>query len=76
MTTSDHRKVLKQLKAKPAKLEKYKKNNIPKQRSCGKALRKCKRCGSTHAHSKKYGLNLCRQCFREIATSIGFKKYR
>ena len=24
---------------------------------------------------EKYGLNLCRQCFREIAADIGFKKY-
>ena len=24
---------------------------------------------------RKYGLNLCRQCFREVAEKIGFKKY-
>ena len=23
----------------------------------------------------KYGLYLCRQCFREVATRLGFKKY-
>ncbi|MEK6839816.1 MAG: 30S ribosomal protein S14 [Nanoarchaeota archaeon] len=44
-------------------------------RTCGAALRKCRRCGRTHAHIQKYGLHLCRQCFREIAPSIGFKKY-
>lgn len=75
MTTSDYRKVFKQLKSKPAKLAKYKKHNSPKKRKVGSSLHKCKRCGQTHAHIQRYGLNLCRQCFREIAPSIGFKKY-
>jgi len=75
MTTSDYRKVFKQLKNKPAKLAKYKKHNAPKERSNGIALRKCIRCGRMRAHNRKYGLNLCRQCFRDIAVKIGFKKY-
>jgi len=75
MTSSDYRKTLKQLKAKPAKLKKFLKHNAPKKRSCGIALKKCSRCGRTRAHISKYGLNLCRQCFREIATELGFKKY-
>ncbi|KAL2151846.1 hypothetical protein VTH82DRAFT_5030 [Thermothelomyces myriococcoides] len=25
---------------------------------------------------RKYGLNICRQCFREKAADIGFVKYR
>lgn len=75
MTTSDYKKVFKQLKSKQAVLEKYKKFNAPKKRSCGKARKKCQRCGRMGAHIDKYGLNLCRQCFREIATKIGFKKY-
>jgi len=25
---------------------------------------------------RRYGLNLCRQCFREIAEDLGFKKFR
>ncbi|MFH1409844.1 MAG: 30S ribosomal protein S14 [Nanoarchaeota archaeon] len=54
----------------------FKKYNTPKKRSCGMALRKCTRCGNTHAHINKYGLKLCRRCFRDIATDIGFKKYR
>ena len=68
MTYSDHRKVFKQLRAKPVKLAKFRKHNAPKKRSCGFSLMKCTRCG-------KYGLNVCRQCFREIATQLGFKKY-
>ena len=75
MTTSDHKKVFKQLKAKPVLLKKFLKHNAPKERSCGTNLKKCSRCGRTRGHIKKYGLDLCRQCFREIATKIGFKKY-
>ena len=75
MTTSNYNKVFKQLKNKPAKLAKYKKHNSPKKRSVGKALKKCRRCGRNGAHIQKYNINLCRQCFRDIATNIGFKKY-
>ena len=74
MTTSSHTKVFKQLRKKPAKLAKFKKHNSPKVRTCGKALKKCRRCGSTNGHIQKYGLKLCRRCFRDIALSIGFKK--
>jgi len=75
MSYSDYTKVFKQLKVKPPKLAKYKKHNSPKERSCGKSRIKCKRCGRPGAHIAKYGLGLCRHCFREIAVSIGFKKY-
>lgn len=75
MTTSDYSKAFKQLKNKPAKMKKYAKHNAPKERSTGVSLRKCERCGRIRGHISKYGLNLCRQCFREIATELGFKKY-
>ncbi len=75
MTYSNHKKVFKQLKVKPVKLKKFIKHNSPKVRSCGIALRRCKRCGRIRGHIRKYGLGLCRQCFRDIATDIGFKKY-
>jgi small subunit ribosomal protein S14 len=75
MTTSDHKKVFKQLKAKPVKEAKFIKFNTPKKRSCGIALRKCRRCGRMGGHIKKYGLHICRQCFRELAHELGFKKY-
>lgn len=75
MTTSDFRKAFKQLKNKEVKLAKFKKHNSPKKRTTGGALRKCRRCGQTHAHIQRYGLGLCRHCFREIAKQIGFKKY-
>jgi small subunit ribosomal protein S14 len=75
MTTSDYRKVFKQLKVKPAKLAKYIKHNAPKKRTTGVNLKFCRRCGRRRGHVSKYGLNLCRQCLRQIATKIGFKKY-
>lgn len=75
MTYSHYSKAFKQLDAKPAKKGKYIKHNAPKDRSTGIATKRCRRCGRIRGHIDKYGLDLCRQCFREIATDIGFKKY-
>ncbi|MFH1788645.1 MAG: 30S ribosomal protein S14 [Candidatus Altiarchaeota archaeon] len=35
----------------------------------------CVVCGARRGMIHKYGLNICRRCFRETAESIGFKKY-
>ncbi|HDI72842.1 MAG: 30S ribosomal protein S14 [Candidatus Altiarchaeales archaeon] len=35
----------------------------------------CSVCGTQRAIIHKYGLNICRRCFREVAYSIGFRKY-
>ncbi len=75
MTASDWRKQFKQLDAKPTIKEKFLKHNKPKERKIGISAKKCERCGRFGAHIKSYGLNLCRQCFREIAEELGFKKY-
>ena len=75
MTYSNYRKVFKQLRAKPIKLKKFLKHNIPKKRSCGINLKSCTRCGRVRGRISSYGLNMCRQCFRETATYLGFKKY-
>jgi len=75
MTVSDWKKILKQLKNKPAKLKRFLKHNKPKQRKFGISVKKCEKCGRFGAHISSYGLNLCRHCFREIAKEIGFKKY-
>ena len=32
-------------------------------------------CNNTHGIIRKYGLDLCRRCFREYAADIGFIKY-
>lgn len=75
MTTSNYKKVFKQLEAKPAKLKKYLKHSAPKERSYGVDKHRCQRCGRAGAHISKYGINLCRHCFRETAKELGFKKY-
>ena len=76
MTVSSSKKMLKQLKNKPAKMRRYNKYNKQKKREFGADINKCRRCGNSRGHIGKYGLDLCRRCFREIATNIGFKKYR
>ena len=75
MTTSDWKKAFKQLRAKPVKMKKYIKHNAPKVRTTGQALIRCGRCGKYGSHIGKYGLDLCRLCFKDIALKIGFKKY-
>jgi small subunit ribosomal protein S14 len=46
-----------------------------RERKFGKGSRKCRRCGKHDGLVRSYGLNYCRQCFREVAKKIGFKKY-
>lgn len=75
MTHSSYKKTFNQLDAKPAKKKKFIKHNKPKERACGFTNKECRRCGRHKAHISKYGLNLCRQCFREIAEKIGFKQF-
>ncbi|CEP60421.1 40S ribosomal protein uS14 LALA0_S01e10506g [Lachancea lanzarotensis] len=45
-------------------------------RNFGKGSRQCRVCASHQGLIRKYGLNICRQCFREKANDIGFNKYR
>jgi small subunit ribosomal protein S14 len=35
----------------------------------------CVRCGRKRGMVRRYGMRLCRQCFREIAFELGFRKY-
>lgn len=75
MTTSSYTKAFVQLQHKPAKLKKYIKHNKPKERAFGPTTKACRRCGNSRGHIGKYGINLCRRCFREVATKLGFKKF-
>ena len=34
----------------------------------------CSVCKTNRGLIHKYGLNICRRCFREVAASIGFRK--
>jgi small subunit ribosomal protein S29e len=44
-------------------------------RHFGKDSRACRVCNNTHGLIRKYGLNMCRRCFREKSNMIGFIKY-
>ncbi len=48
---------------------------IKKQHKFGKGAYICRKCGRTGGVIRKYDLMYCRQCFREEAGNIGFKKY-
>ncbi|MHC1590654.1 MAG: 30S ribosomal protein S14 [Candidatus Helarchaeales archaeon] len=41
----------------------------------GKGSRQCSICGTHRAVIRSYNLMICRRCFRERATKLGFKKY-
>ncbi|RDE12646.1 MAG: 30S ribosomal protein S14 [Candidatus Thorarchaeota archaeon] len=41
----------------------------------GKGSRTCFRCGTHQALIRRFGLNMCRRCFRETAKKMGFRKY-
>ncbi|CAG8402356.1 unnamed protein product [Penicillium salamii] len=45
-------------------------------RKYGKGSRECRVCSHRAGLIRKYGMNICRQCFREKSTDIGFNKYR
>ncbi|MEM4035362.1 MAG: 30S ribosomal protein S14 [Fervidicoccaceae archaeon] len=47
----------------------------PKPRIYGRGAVKCRRCGSHDSVIRRYGIYLCRQCFREVAFEMGFRKY-
>jgi ribosomal protein S14 len=68
-------KAKRQLEGKPDKLARFLKFSEPKKRKFGKNIHKCRRCGRTGGVIRSYGLSYCRQCFREEAEKLGFKKY-
>ncbi|XP_067273088.1 40S ribosomal protein S29 [Pseudorasbora parva] len=43
-------------------------------RKYGQGSRSCRVCSNRHGLIRKYGLNMCRQCFRQYAKDIGFVK--
>lgn len=47
---------------------------MKRQRQYGRK-RGCVRCGRRRGIVRRYGIHLCRQCFREIAFDMGFRKY-
>lgn len=45
-------------------------------RTYGPDSKLCRVSGNSHAMIHKYGLQMNRKCFRELAPLIGFNKYR
>jgi small subunit ribosomal protein S29e len=45
-------------------------------RKFGKGSRQCRVCAHQAGLIRKYGMDICRQCFREKAAVIGFEKVR
>ncbi|GFF77139.1 40S ribosomal protein S29, putative [Aspergillus udagawae] len=43
-------------------------------RKFGKGSRECRVCAHRAGLIRKYGMDICRQCFREKAQDIGFYK--
>jgi small subunit ribosomal protein S14 len=66
---------MKQIEHKKVKLAKFLKYCKPKDRKFGRNASPCRKCGKTEGVISKYGLVYCRQCFREEAKRLGFRKY-
>jgi len=37
--------------------------------------KKCRRCGNRRGLISKYGMKLCRRCFKDVALQMGFQKF-
>lgn len=68
-------RIKKQVERKPVKLTRLMKFNKSKNRKFGKNIRRCRKCGRSGGIIRSYGLVYCRQCFREEAERLGFRKY-
>lgn len=70
-----YEKVMEQIRHKEGKRKKFEKNNAPKERDYGKSKKECRRCGRLgRGIISQYGLDYCRQCFREVADQLGFEQ--
>ena len=68
-------RVRKSIENKPVKVARYDKFNKSKPRKFGKKVHPCRNCGKRAGVIRKYGLMYCRQCFREQAEKLGFRKF-
>lgn len=75
MTAKDWEKTFKSVAHKKAESGRMLKFNKPQEKKCGRGKRVCEICKRRKALIKRYSLNICRQCFRDTAKGIGFKKY-
>jgi len=64
METKNYQSAVTPIKKQKVKSEKMKKrNNV------------CKMCGTRKGFLRKYGLRICRRCFKDNAPRLGFEKY-
>ncbi|MBN1923925.1 MAG: 30S ribosomal protein S14 [Nanoarchaeota archaeon] len=75
MTAKDWKKSFKQVAHKKAESTRQLKFNKPVEKKYGRGRRVCSICGRRGALIRRYELNVCRQCFKDIANGIGFKKF-
>ncbi len=68
-------RIAKNLKGKPAKYNRFLKFSKHKTQPHDARTRKCVRCNRAEAHISIHGLSYCRECFREVAKDLGFRKY-
>ncbi|MBI4021501.1 MAG: 30S ribosomal protein S14 [Candidatus Aenigmarchaeota archaeon] len=64
-----------QIQNKPLKLARFERFNKSKVRKFGKNIHRCRKCGKSRGIVRQYELLYCRQCFREEAEKLGFRKY-
>jgi small subunit ribosomal protein S14 len=70
-----YERIAKNLKDNPAKYNRFVKFNKHKMQPHDIRSRRCVRCNRGEAHIGIHGLNYCRECFREVAKDVGFRKY-
>ena len=75
MTAKNWKKAFKQIEHKKAERTRQLKFNKPKDRICGRGTRRCELCDRRKSLIRRFSLNICRQCFRDVAHDIGFRKY-
>lgn len=65
------------MNAQPKIIRKYKDDlktvMVIQRKIYGKGVRSCRSCFNHNSLIRKYGLDMCRRCFREYAADIGFK---
>ena len=75
MTAKDWKKTFKPIAHKIAESTRMLKFNKPTEKRCGRGKRICEICGRRGGLIRRYSLNICRQCFRDVAKDIGFNKF-
>jgi len=49
---------------------------IPKEEKMkGRGKRVCRTCGTARGLIRKYKMQICRRCFREVGEHLGFRTY-